>query len=224
MRSDFVHLLERADESVEATRKKYSASLTTKSGASSTNAPSILAQSIPSPDQSPISVIFEDLHLRYQAAIIELRVHVIPETSQRRDDIRPRLLLTQLSKRDPIDSKIKPPAFARSVPLWAVGALALMKDHVDTFSRLADGGLDTFTFDLDSAPDGASVSYTRQGQPMKKYAGVTPLKAKSLPLANWTFIFSKDGCADFVVQVDAVDDPTAHPYADLSCKIKRNAR
>jgi hypothetical protein len=223
LRTRFAQILEDADGSLEDSRKRYSDSMIPKAKADGVNASSVNQPNAPSASEPIVPVIFEDLHLRYQAAIIELRVRVTPETSQQ-DDVKPRLVLTQLSKRDPIDQKLKPPTFARAKPLWAIAALILLKDHVDGFNRLADGGLDVFTFDLDSAPDGATVFYTRLGQSIKQYGGVTPLRGKTLPLAHWTFTFKKDGCTDFIVEVDAVEDPSPHPYGDFSCKTKRNSR
>jgi hypothetical protein len=227
LRSGFAKILQEADSSLQESRDKYLAPGASKS--LTNHSPAIPLNQPQGKDGDPTRVasppiIFDDLHIRYVAAIIELKVPVSPQTSANQN-AEPHLLLAQLSKRPPQKGNDNPPGLSQTLPLWVSSALFLMKDHKDAFNRLADGGLDTFTFDLDSAPDGATVSYSRAGHSFQSFSGVTPLKAKTLELALWTFRFEKAGCDSATVDVDAVAESNPHPYGDLLCsKDKRNRR
>jgi hypothetical protein len=171
-----------------------------------------------------IPIIFEDLHLRYQAAIIELKIKVTPQTSLASPPDGAHFVLAQLSKRKSNGTDANPPNYSHTYPLWVSAAVILLKDHMDVLNKLADGGLDTFTFDLDSAPAGATVYYARAGLAFQSFSGVTPLKQKTLELALWTFKFEKEGCSPAIQQVDAVQEPNPHPYGDLTCQGDKRIR
>jgi hypothetical protein len=161
-------------------------------------------------------VMFDDFHVRYMAALVELGAPPAPGTSQTASG-RPALIVArtiyvQLKTRPtsppPLDDGWKKGPLSGTYPLLAVAALDLMESNIRAYLLVASRGSDTFTIRLASIPSGAAVSYKRVGEDYTYLSRQTNIDSATFPYAIWTFRFEKGGCK--------TETRTPNPYIEDS--------
>ncbi len=160
---------------------------------------------------SPNPIFFEDLHLRYQALITDVND---PRFRGAAAEQSGHLVEVQLKTR-PAGSGA--PTFTGSYPPVALAAIDLIRLNLNIYAYLLDQGTDSFTVVLRSIPSGASISVTRIGQPIQQLSIKTNAE-KTLPLAEYTFIFEMPGCKPR--RMEAYPELEKKPVltAELQCK------
>lgn len=81
-----------------------------------------------------------------------------------------------------------------SYPPVATAVLTWLTRNITAYLLIEKTGVDTFPLSLKSRPPGASISFTRTGEPYKDYSRPTDVLNIRFPIAMWTFKFVKAGC------------------------------
>jgi hypothetical protein len=171
----------------------------------------------PPPDLSPL--VFDDFHVRYQAALAELNAPPAPGQKASgfgSKDEFPKLTNVQLQKRPGSDWNT--PALSGTYSLLATAAVDLLDWNIRAYLLIATTGSDTFTIRLASFPTGATVAYKRAGENYTNLTKPTNIESITFPYALWTFRFERKGCE--------TQEETPNPYiednpdivVELSCR------
>jgi hypothetical protein len=171
----------------------------------------------PPPDLTPL--VFDDFHVRYQAALVELNSP--PPAGQKAlgvgsRDKHPKLTNVQFQNRPRSDWNA--PALSGTYSLLATAAVDLIDWNIRAYLLIAKTGSDTFTIRLASFPTGATVAYKRAGENYTNLTKSTNIESITFPYAIWTFRFERKGCEP--------QEETPNPYiednpdivVELSCR------
>jgi hypothetical protein len=99
--------------------------------------------------------------------------------------------------------------------------LHLIKENIEAFNYFQNAISDMFTLDIASKPSGASISCSRIGELAEPLSSPTVVHDIKLPLALWTFQFTKKGCITLTEPFDPYIDAIKILSVDLTCKGKK---
>jgi hypothetical protein len=169
-------------------------------------------------------VLFDDFDIHYKELLVELKAPSWPNPS-----VSPvahqtklaRMLQVQLKPRPTVPNEPdgQPNSHVLTVyPPYAENVLNLLSLNIRAYRLLAIAGVDTFSIRLASRPRGATVFYTRVGQPYAQLSERTIIDQATFPYAMWTFRFVLAGCQPYIEEANPYIE--AHPNidAELVCK------
>jgi hypothetical protein len=120
------------------------------------------------------SIFFGDLHVTYQQALARLKL----SSSLSSPNSGPRIQTVRNDKQYPLLAEAILPAFEQNELAYKV---------------VADTGSLTFDLEVNTAPEGADVSYRRRGDSFEKLQNKTNSSIKALTYAIWFVRFEKTG-------------------------------
>ena len=100
--------------------------------------------------------------------------------------------------------------------------LASILHNASAYSLVASSGFITFTLEVDSDPQGASVSYRQRGGEYHPLDHETDWRIENLPRAVYLIRLEKSGYEDKEVTFDAMDNTSTS--VNVSLVRKRGAR
>ena len=206
LRGDLISAVSKADSLIPAVKEKYLALYAVK------------------PVLDP--VVFDDFDIHYRELLVELKAPSWPNPAVSPvsvADTHARLVIVQLKKRPsvPTDEGLPPDTRVLAVyPPYAESVLNLLLLNVRAYRMLAISGVDTFSIRLASRPPGATVYYTRVGQPYQQLSAKTIIDQTTFPYAMWTFKFVLAGCDPYVEEANPYIELHPNIDADLTCKNK----
>jgi hypothetical protein len=84
------------------------------------------------------------------------------------------------------------------------------------YNLVADTASLTFNLEVNSTPQGATISYRRRGDPYKQHSSPTNSILRSLPLAIWIVRFQEQGYRDLEVEFNPFVEPNRVITASLT--------
>lgn len=189
--------------------------------------PSVKAQYVALYTAKPVldPVLFDDFDIHYKELLIELKAPSWPNPAASpvgfQSTTAHLLRVVQLKSRPsaPDESEGQPKTDVLAVyPPYAESVLNLLLLNVRAYRLLAISGVDTFSIRLASRPTGATVFYTRVGQPYMQLSEKTIVDQATFPYAMWTFKFVLAGCKPYFEEANPYIELRPNIDAELECK------
>lgn len=162
------------------------------------------------PENEPTPIIFQDFLRRYNKVLTSVGGKVTVQANLQKGRLQ-EVAFQRPQIRESIDAKIEKQSKLESSVSDFVTTLT---DWIKYATGMSESGKRTFSWSVETDPQGAEVWYSRLGEEEIKWSSLTNIKGASLPYAGWKFRISWNGCSKY-------EKPDTTKEADIVIQLRR---